>query len=406
MIFRLALQSLISRRFSAWVCIAMITLSAIALLTVDTLYRGTQSAFGRSVQGIDLIVGAPTGDINLLLFSAFQVGAPSRELSYATFTRWQQDSNVKRAVPLMLGDSHKGYRVIGTNSQLFSHIGAISEREVFAQGHAFKQVFEVTLGHEVAQQLGYHIGDELILSHGLGNHSFQHHDARRFRIAGVLAATGTPIDKTLQVSLEGLEAIHWPPAQLAQLPEQLAIGESPALQPDSIAAFYLTLTNKVRTFQVQRAINQSKIEPSQAILPGVAITQLWSMLDWIEAALLGLGVLTALVATIGVLSTLLTHLDKRMSEFRLLQTLGASRRYIFTLLGLETALLVTLGLFTGVALTITLERGLTGFAQSQWGLYWPLNLHWPWLIAAIPSAALASGILLAGVAALRLKRRL
>ncbi|WP_049722379.1 ABC transporter permease [Gilvimarinus polysaccharolyticus] len=403
MMLRLAIKSLISRRFSALVCISMVALSAIALLSVDTLYRGTQSAFGRSVQGIDLIVGAPTGDINLLLFSAFQVGAPSRELSMATFTRWQQNPNIARAVPLMLGDSHKGFRVIGTDANMFEHIQATTGHKAFAQGHAFKHVFEVTLGFEVARKLDYHLGDELILSHGLGHHSFQQHKARTFTVTGILAATGTPIDKTLQVSLDGIEAIHWPPATLATLAAQPNIGENPALKPDSLAAFYLTLSNKVRTFQVQRSINQSEDELAQAILPGVAITQLWSMLDWIEAALLGLGSLAALIAIIGVGSTLLTLLDKRMDEFQLLQTLGAKKRFICTLLAVETATLVTLGMLAGVALTVMLERTLLGIAQNHWGLYWPLDINWLWLGGAILTLPLISGLLLAGVGAWRLR---
>ncbi|WP_084591480.1 ABC transporter permease [Gilvimarinus agarilyticus] len=405
MMIRLAIKSLISRRFSAFVCIAMVALSSIALLTVDTLYRGTQSAFGRSVQEIDLIVGAPTGDINLLLFSAFQVGAPSREVSINTFTRWQQDPGVARAVPLMLGDSHKGFRVIGTDASMFDHMQAVLERDPFAQGNAFKHVFEVTLGHEVARKLGYQPGDELILSHGFGNHSFQQHKARTFTVTGILTASGTPIDKTLQVSLDGIEAIHWPPATLAALPAQLKIGENPALKPDSLAAFYLTLTNKVRTFQVQRSINQSEAEPAQAILPGVAITQLWSMLDWVEAALLGLGLLATMVAAIGVGSTLLTHLDKRLGEFQLLKTLGARHRFIFALLVIETASLVALGMLIGVTCTVLLERAMLSIAQSRWGLYWPLDIDWLWLGGAMLSLSLASGLLLASISTWQLKRR-
>ncbi|UTF61830.1 ABC transporter permease [Gilvimarinus sp. DA14] len=404
MMFRLALKSLISRRFSALVCIVMIALSTVALLTVDTLYRGTQSAFGRSVAGIDLVVGAPTGDINLLLFSAFHVGAPSRELSFTTFTRWQNDPTIARAVPLMLGDSHKGFRVIGTDTSLFDHFTSLHDGQVFTSGRAFTQVFDVTLGHEVAHKLRLKVGDTLNLSHGLGNHSFQKHDARAFTVSGILAATGTPIDKTLQVSLDGIEAIHWPPAKLANLPEQLAIGARADLTPDSLAAFYLTLDNKVRTFEVQRSINQNSAEPAQAILPGVAITQLWSMLDWVEAALLGLGLLSALVAAIGVASTLLGLLDKRLPEFLLLQTLGAKRRFVYTLLGIETATLVALGMLSGVAATLLVERTLLQLAQNNWGLYWPLEVNWLWLGSAFIALPVVTSLFLCAICAWRLRR--
>ncbi|WP_020209969.1 ABC transporter permease [Gilvimarinus chinensis] len=404
MMFRLAIKSLLSRRFSAAVCVAMIALSTLALLTVDTVYRGTQSAFSRGVQGIDLMVGAPTGDINLLLFSAFHVGAPSRELSFSTFKHWQNNPAVKRAVPLMLGDSHKGFRVIGTNQQLFDHLRATNGNNIFAQGAPFTHVFEVTLGREVARKLGYRLGDQLILSHGMGSHSFQQHDARTFTVTGILAATGTPIDKTLQVSLDGIEAIHWPEQKIANLPTQLPIGENPQLTPKSLAAFYLTLENKVRTFQLQRAINQYPKEPTQAVLPGVAVTQLWGMLDWIEIALLTLGGLASLIATIGVSGTLLTHLEQRMKEFQLLRTLGARQRFIFTLLGIETTSLVALGALIGCVGTIVLERVLLTVAQNRWGLYWALDIDWLFISTGIATLAVIAGIIFSGLSALRLRK--
>tara|TARA_R110000850_G_scaffold117015_7_gene233307 strand:- start:3367 stop:4587 length:1221 start_codon:yes stop_codon:yes gene_type:complete len=403
-IARLALKSLLSRRFSACVCIAMIALSAAALLTVDTVYRGSQAAFSRSVQGIDLIAGAPTGDINLLLFSAFHVGSPSRELSWQTFSDWRNADATASAVPLMLGDSHRGFRVIGTDSALFDHIKRVNNAEVFTQGRPFSHVFDVTLGHEVARTLGYRIGDALTLSHGLGGHSFQHHEARTFKVTGILAPTGTPIDKTLQISVEGITAIHWSPAKLATLPQQPVLGTIAALKPSSISAFYLTLNNRARTFQVQRAINQNSTEPSQAILPGVAMTQLWSMLDWIEAALLGLGLLAALVAAIGVVSTLLGLLERRVAEFQLMATLGARRRFIYTLLGIETTVLVAVGLWLGALLTLALERSLLHFAQRQWGLYWPVEINGLSLAIAVTAVPLCSGLLLALVGAWRLSR--
>ncbi|MCP8899489.1 ABC transporter permease [Gilvimarinus xylanilyticus] len=404
MMFRLAWKSLLSRRFSAAVCIAMVALSTLVLLSVDTVYRGAQSAFSRSVQGIDLIVGAPTGEVNLLLFSAFHVGAPSRELSWQTFQQWEKSPGVARAVPLMLGDSHQGFRVIGTNQAMFDHLAATHDTAVFTQGKAFAHVFEVTLGHEVARTLGYPLGKELILSHGLGNHSFQQHEARTFTVTGILAPTGTPIDKTLQVSTEAIEAIHWPPARLATLPSQPTLGETAALQPDRVSAFYLTLANKVRTFQIQRAINQSDTEPTQAILPGVAITRLWGVMDWVQMALMGLGLLAALMAAIGVASSLLSHLDRRVAEFQLLQLLGARRRFIYTLLGLESGALIAIGIIAGTALTVLLERGFSVIAQSHWGLYWPLQINGFALGTAMLAAPLLGGLLITLAGAWRLAK--
>lgn len=404
MIFRLAIRSLLNRRFSAAVCIIMVALSTLALLAVDTVYRGTQSAFGRSVQGIDLIVGAPTGDINLLLFSAFHVGAPSRALSWQSFTHWREADGVSSAVPLMLGDSHRGFRVIGTDSSLFDYLKQQHSNTPFAEGETFTHVFDITLGHEVARKLDYQLGDQLTLSHGLGTRSFQQHKDRSFTVTGILALTGTPIDKTLQISTDAIEAIHWTPAKLATLAVQPMIGEVNALQPESLSAFYLTLDSKFKTFQVQRAINQNNTEPMQAILPGVAITQLWAMLDWVEAALLSLGLLAAILAAIGVSMALLGHLDRRIAEFQLLQILGARRRFIFSLLGFEAAALVVAGMLLGTTLTIGLERVLSSVAQNHWGLYWPLDINSTAIAVAGTIVPLASGVLVSAVGAWRLGR--
>jgi len=209
MFLRLALSSLWSRKGSVMLTFLAITVSVFVLLGVEQIRQQAKNSFGNTVSGIDLIIGARTGDINLLLYSVFRLGNATNNISWKSYQTIATDPNVAWTIPISLGDSHKGYRVMGTTSDYFTHFRYGKDKPLeLAEGAPFSDLYDVVLGAEVARTLAYQLGDRLILSHGMGNTSFSNHDDSPFRVTGILESTGTPVDRTLHVSLEGIEAIH------------------------------------------------------------------------------------------------------------------------------------------------------------------------------------------------------
>lgn len=341
MFFKLAWHSLMHRRGSVLLAIASVAVSLFVLLGVEQIRSQAKSSFNRTISGVDLIVGARTGQLNLLLYSVFRIGSPSNNISWQSYREIAGQPEVDWSIPISLGDSHKGYRVVGTSADFFAHYRYGQGRSLaFSSGLQFSDIYHVVLGAEVARQLGYRKGDSLVLAHGLGSTSFHMHDEHPFSVTGVLAPTGTPVDSALYVSLQGMEAIHEEHEKHEGHNEHPASGE---LTPDSITAFMLGLHSPVTSFQVQRRINEYDGEPLLAILPGVALSQLWQMLGVVENVLLLISAMVVLASLLGLCIMLLTSMRERRREIALLRTIGAGPARLFLLVQMEALLVVLLG---------------------------------------------------------------
>lgn len=202
-LLRLALASLANRRFTAFLTAFAIALSVCLLLAVERVRTEARASFASTISGTDLIVGARSGSVNLLLYSVFRIGNATNNIRWDSFQHYAQDPRVKWAIPISLGDSHRGYRVMGTTADYFSHYqyGRRQHLEL-SQGREFaSDPFEVVLGAEVAEALHYKLGDKLVLAHGVAAISLVKHDDKPFTVVGVLKRTGTPVDRTLHISL-------------------------------------------------------------------------------------------------------------------------------------------------------------------------------------------------------------
>ena len=345
MFWRVALHSLLHRRTSVLLTILSICVSVMVLLGVEHIRQEAKASFSKTVSGVDLIVGARGGDINLLLYSVFRIGNATNNMSWASYQTVSKHRNVAWTIPISLGDSHQGYRVVGTTSAYFEHFKyGQAQRLKFKQGEAFEDVLDVVLGSEVAAKLGYQLGDPVILAHGISKKSFSMHDDMPFRVSGILAKTGTPVDQALYVSLAGIEAIHLGWQSGVKLPgKQTETHQLDAskLVPSSITAVMLGLTSKMATFQVQRAFNEYKPEPLTAILPGVALSQLWQTMGMLENTLRLVSLMVLIASLLGLSAMLLASMRERENELRILRTIGAKPLFIFGLIQME-AVLITL----------------------------------------------------------------
>jgi putative ABC transport system permease protein len=329
MFIRLAWRSLLNRRGSVALTFLAISVSVFVLLGIEHIRQQAKFSFNNTVSGVDLIVGARTGDINLLLYSAFRLGSATNNVTWESYQEISEKPKVAWTIPISLGDSHKGYRVMGTTIDYFKHFRYGQKKVLgFTHGEAFSKVFDVVLGAVVARKLNYQLNDKLVLAHGIASTSFSLHDETPFRVVGILKPTGTPVDYTLHVSLSGIEAIH----------SDLALHN---VTPKTITAFMVGLHSKMATFHMQREINNYRAEPLSAILPGVTLTQLWQMMTIMENTLILVSALVLLASLLGLSAMLLTSIRERQREIAIMRSLGAPPLFLFMLIQTE-ALLITL----------------------------------------------------------------
>jgi len=370
----LAIGSLRNRRATALLTISAIAISVALLLGVEKMRTAARDGFANTVSGVDLIVGARSGQLNLLLYSVFRVGDATANVSWESYQRIARHPDVAWTIPISLGDSHRGFRVMGTNHDYFEHYRFAGEQRIsFNAGGRFEDLYDAVIGIDVATQLGYALGDPVVIAHGLGNVSFANHDDKPFRIVGIIARTGTPIDRTVHVSLEAISAIHldWQSGARA-LPGARVDAEQAReqdLTPDSITAFMVGMQSKVMTFTMQRAINEYRQEPLMAIIPGVALSQLWSLVGIADKALMIVAAFVVLAGLLGMLTAILTSLNERRREMAILRSVGARPRHIFTLLIAEAGLLASAGVLAGTTLAYALMYAAKPLLAQRFGIF-------------------------------------
>lgn len=370
----LAVKSLKSRRSTAILTIVSIAVSVILLLGVEKVRVNAKSSFANTISGTDLIVGARSGSIQLLLYSVFRIGSATNNITWKSYQDIAQQKGVKWTIPISLGDSHRGFRVMGTSRDYFSVYQYGEKRTLkFSSGAQFEGVFDAVIGSEVANTLNYSIGDQVIISHGTGSASFAQHKDKPFVISGILEHTGTPVDRTMHVSLAGIEAMHvnWQGAMKKRKAKK-ALTES-NLQPESITAFLVGLDSKIVSFKMQRYINDYAAEPLLAIFPGIALHELWSLMSVAEQALLIISLFVVVAALTGMLAVSLAGLNERRREVAILRSVGASHWHIMGLLITETVLLTMIGIIIGLIMLYSSIWVAQPLIEKNYGLFIPLT---------------------------------
>lgn len=405
LLIKLATKSLLNRKASALLTLFTIAISVMLLMSIERVRVDAKSSFSNTISGTDLIVGARTGDIQLLLSSVFRIGHANNGVSWKSYQFISEQRGVKWAIPMSLGDSHKGLAVLGTNKDYFEHYRFAKKQPLsFLQGHEFNHLFEVVLGAEVANTLGYQLGDEVVIAHGMGNTSFHNHDDNPFKVVGILKPTGTPVDKTLHIPLAAIDAIHGSHAHQHE-PAQADANDHDHDQhddvdlvgtPKQITAFLLGFDSPLYTLQVRRNINQYKDEALLAIMPGVTLRELWEMLSIVEKILLLFSIVVVLISLLGMLTSLLSSLNQRGRELAILRSVGARPWHIFTLISVESLLITGLGCIVGTALFYALMLLGADYLQSHAGISLNIALLSSYelmLLAAIMVAGFIVGLI-------------
>ena len=405
MILRLAMQSLMARALTVGMTVLAIALSVALFLGVEKIRTSARASFADTISGTDLIVGARSGSVQLLLYSVFRIGNATNNVTWESYRDIAARPEVDWIVPISLGDSHRQFRVMGTTPAFFEHYKFRGGRSLeISSGHGLDDLYDTVIGADVAATLGYSVGDPIVVSHGLA--SFTAHDDQPFRVAGIVAKTGTPVDRTVIVSLEAIEAIHvdWQSGAKSGQTTPVEVIRSMDLEPTAITAALVGVQSRLQIFGLQRWINEYPEEPLLAVLPGVALQELWQIVGVAETALIGVSAMVVVTALVGMMAMIFSSLNERRREMAIWRAMGARPSTILGLLVIEAMLMAAVGSVLGLAL---LYLGLAigqPWVDAAFGIWLPIDpptVRELWVLAiVIGAAALAS--LLPAIRAYRL----
>ena len=324
MILRLAIGSLGARALTVAMTVLAIALSVALFLGVEKVRTGAKASFTDTISGTDLIIGARTGSVQLLLYSVFRIGNATNNVTWESYQDLATRPEVDWIVPISLGDSHRQFRVMGTTAEFFERYKYRQGRGLdVGDGELMADLFDTVIGADVAAALGYNVGDPIVVAHGIA--SFTEHKDQPFRVSGILQKTGTPVDRTVIISMEAIEAIHVDWQNGAQVPGQSTPAEAirqMKLTPKAVTAALVGVESPLQTFALQRAINEYPEEPVMAVLPGVALQELWAIVGVAETALLGVSAMVVVTALIGMMATIFSSLNERRREMAIFRAMG------------------------------------------------------------------------------------
>ncbi|OCH18811.1 hypothetical protein A6E05_00200 [Aliivibrio sp. 1S165] len=427
-IFSLALKSLFNRKLTFLITLFSIAISITLILGVQTLKDETKISFMKSISGTDLIVGARGASSPLLLSTVFHIGNTTNTIKYDSFEDIRKSSAVEWAVPISMGDSHKGYTVLGTELSFFEHFSYANKQSLVVQsGNISNDMFSAVIGSDVANKLGYQVGDEIIMTHGGGEIEGHDHDNITFHIGAVLAPSFTAIDQTLVISLEAMEAMHADSdghfgvlssensidtraEQHSESDHEHAeheghqhhesqeqrVARLMEIKPENINAVFVGLKSKHVVLGMQNYVNNYDGEPLSAIIPTVALQELWAFFSIAEVALNIVSGFVVLVGLLGMLSIILMSLNERRREMAILRSMGARPVHIFSLIIGEAAVVCLSGILLGIILLYGLLFLLQAPLANHFGFYLDisgLNLNDGLILLSVQVSAIVIAII-------------
>lgn len=410
----LALKSLWYRRLASSLTVVAIALSVALFVGVGKTREATKDAFSGAISRVDLIVGPRTGNLSLLLYSVFHVGYPAHNVSMEAVNHVKANEQVAWVVPFSLGDGYKGFPVVGTTPEFFTHYKFRDGQSMaFIHGRGFTNDHEAVIGHEVAESRGLKIGDKVVLSHGHteDGDGFEKHDEHPFTVVGVTNFTGTPIDRSLYVSLEGLGAIHEvstdakAPSTTANINKNAhASGDEEEHHHDEhedshghadehehdhdhgsfatkdgkilvkyVSGFFVGAKSRMSSLELQRTINTWEGEALLAIMPGMAMAELWKNLAIFDAALSIVSALVVFTGMIGLFVSLLILSGQRQHEMIVLRAIGAGPLTIFTLLAGEAVAIVLSAIVLGMGVMYLGLLAISPWLERKFAVDLPLS---------------------------------
>ncbi len=395
--FKLLIKSFRSRLLPVSLVIITLMASMVLLLSIERVQKATEAGFNQSISGVDAIIGPRSSSLELVLYTVFHLGRPTNNITMKTIDDIKQREDVEYLVPIALGDSHQGFRVIATEKNYFKYIKYSGDKPLsFSSGQAFEEISGAVIGADVAKRLNYQVGTKIHISHGSSQAVAKKHDDFSFQVKGVLKKTGTPIDQAVFIDLRGYELIHlgWQSGtkifNLKQL--DLASLTEKELTPKTVTAAFVGLKSKLTLFRFSADIKKYPNEAISAVIPGIALSELWSMVGIVDQGFEFLSWIIIAISLISMVSLIISSIDSRKREMTIYRANGATPIYLSTLVVLE-AIFIGLTAIIGAIILVTL---VTYFATEQLNLILGITPEFDWISwaeAKVFAIILISGIL-------------
>lgn len=389
-----------NRRGTLLLIVFSIALSTTLLLGIEKTRVQVRENFVQAVSGTDLVIGARGSNVQLILYAIFHLGGATNNMGWQSAEQIAKRPEVDWVIPISLGDTHQSYPVVATNENMFTHYRYQRDKTLtFAKGQKFDGLFDVVIGSEVAKNLNYELGQKVVLSHGNSTSEIAQHGDKPFEVVGILAPTGTPVDRSLYIGLEAMEAIHLNWQSGAPIPELNIPADQITkfdLKPKSITAMLVGLKKRSHVFALQKSINEYRSEPLMAVMPGVVMDQIWAMMNSAEKVLLIVSALVTVVGLAGLTATILAGLGERRRELAILRSAGAKPTDILVLLACEGLMLLVIGVVLGIILLVLMIVIFSPILINHYGIFitlsWPTSGEW-FLLGAIMLAGLVTSMI-------------
>jgi len=393
---RLLLKSIRSRIIPTSLVTISLMASMVLLLSIERIQKGAEEGFNQSISGVDAIIGPRSSSLELVLYTVFHLGRPTNNITTKTVDDIKLRSDINWLVPIALGDSHRSFRVVATETSYFKHINyAKNQSLTFSKGGAFLELSEAVLGSDVAEKLNYDVGSGIQITHGSVESTGNKHDDFSFTVSGVLNRTGTPIDKAIFVDLKGYELLHlgWKSGKKVFSVDDIDLSTLPkgALNPKTVTAAFVGLKSKLTLFKFSKSIREYPNEAISAVIPGIALSELWSIVGLVDKGFQLLSWIIIAISLIAMVTLIIASLDNRKQEMTIYRANGASPRFLAAMVVYES-LVIGLVAIIGAIVLVTI---VTYFATNQLNLALGISPSFQWI--SLDEIKVFSIILLAGV---------
>ena len=329
-IFRLAFAYARRRPLSTLLVVVMLALGVATVALTLLIAHELETRLTRDAEGIDLVVGAKGSPLQIVLAGVYHADVPPGNIPLSAVTALRGNPMVAQVIPLALGDSFQGFRIVGTEPELVAHYGGALEA-----GELWSLPLDAVLGSDVARAAKLRAGDRFIGSHGLAEGGGQHADAR-YSVTGVLAPTGTVLDRLVLTSLASVWAVHE------------HHGEDEANARREVTLALVRYRTPLAAASLPRAINSDTalVAASPAYETARLLTVFGAGVDLVRA----FAWLLVAASTLMLFVALAQTLDERRYDLAIMRALGASRAQVAFVLLAESLFLAAVGTLLGIFL--------------------------------------------------------
>jgi len=365
-LWRIAWSYLWNRKLTSGLTIVSVALAVALIYSVLTLREETRKRFEEEGQVFDMVVGGKGSPLQLVLSSVYFMDQPNENIKLSVYKELAVHPDVDRAFPIGMGDTYKGYRIVGTSRELMDYVWEHPVRDerkklfVLDEGRFFEKPFEAVIGSVVAESTGLRVGDTFISTHGHiempGGHAHRH-EKFPYTVVGILKRGGTPGDRAVFCDLQSVWDVH----------KKDETGDAADLHEQEVTSVLLTLHSPGLRFEFQEYVNDNL--NAMAVVPVVEIQQFYEQfLGTAKTVLLAVGYLVVVISALSILIGLYLSILQRKRDLAVMRALGASRVDIVGSVLIEALWVTVLGIAGGYVFGNVVAWGLGQYLVKHYGL--------------------------------------